>query len=97
MLYKNLIELSKRIFGDILVFYHICDIKQLPSVARKPIADDFDPKTSYNIDAISISLLELMDLSNEHKRMHFSFHRTDIVRKQIKNSEIFYYLREKKM
>ena len=57
------------------------DDNQLPPVATKSIADDYNPKYPCSADAIrTIAFSEFMDPLNQSETVNFTFHMTDVVR-----------------
>ena len=76
LFYDKHIELTKDIFGVVLAFYYICDVKQVPPVSMESIADDSNPNSLCNADAIGkIAFSKFTDPPNQH-------HMTDVVRQK---------------
>ena len=59
------------------------DVNQVPPVAMKSIADDFNPNSSCSSDAIGIiTFSAFMDSLNQLETFNFIFHMTDVVRQK---------------
>ena len=84
-------ELTKRIVGGIPAFYSMGDVKKLPPVAMKSIANDSNTNSSCSAGAIgTIAFSEFMDTPNQSETVNFTFHMTDVVRQKDKYFKKFY-------
>ena len=87
------IELTKIIVGEILTFYSMSDINQLPPVAIKFITDDSNPNEPCSVDDFEIiAFSEFMDPPNQLKTITFTFHMTNVVRQKDEEFENIFSL-----
>ena len=76
-------ELTKIMFGVIPVFNSMGDVKQLPPVAIKSIADESNPNSLCSSGATGkIVFPEFMDPPNQFETINFTFRMTDVVRQK---------------